>query len=79
MEKNYFKFNFFVLNLGDHCSCAYVLDKLYDKLQEIHQNPKLILVQSFMMDIFKQNWEELHLFSEYLEMMFKKEQMKVIS
>jgi hypothetical protein len=33
---------------------GHVLDTLYDKLQEIWQNPKLILVQSFMMDIMKQ-------------------------
>jgi hypothetical protein len=32
----------------------HVLDKLYDNLQKMCQNPKLILVQSFMMDIFKQ-------------------------
>jgi hypothetical protein len=56
-----------------------VLDTLYENLQSLRQNLRLILDQSFMMTIFKQYCKELPPFHEYWEIIFKKKQMKVIS
>ena len=58
-------------------SMSRVLDTLDEKLATIKANPKLILNQRFMMDIFKEYREELPEFKEYWEDTFKKRQMSV--
>lgn len=60
-------------------SMSRVLDTLDEKLATIKANPKLILNQRFMMDIFKEYREELPEFKEYWEDTFKKRQMSVVA
>jgi len=56
-----------------------VLDTLYEKLQRVCDNPRLILDQLFMIDILQEYQEELPPFNQYWETLFKKKQMRVIS
>jgi hypothetical protein len=56
-----------------------VIDTLYDALNEIKEDPGLILDPLFMMNIFKEYREKLPPFKEYRELTFKKKQMQVVA
>ena len=56
-----------------------VIDTLYSKLQDLQDNPSLILDESFMMNIFEEYRDKLPPFKEYWEMMYQRKQMKVVS
>mmetsp|Transcript_29604 Transcript_29604/g.62781 ORF Transcript_29604/g.62781 Transcript_29604/m.62781 type:complete len:567 (+) Transcript_29604:520-2220(+) len=60
-------------------SMARVIDTLREKMSAISENPKLILDETFMMDIFKVYRDELPPFKEYWDEMFTKKQMSVVA
>ena len=60
-------------------SMGRVLDTLDSKLKMIKANPKLILKERFMMDIFKRYRQELSPFQAYWDDTFKKRQMSVVA
>jgi hypothetical protein len=55
-----------------------VIDTLYIKLREIHENPSLVLNENFMMNIFEEYRNKLPPFKDYWELMYDKKQMKVV-
>ncbi len=56
-----------------------VIDTLYYKLQELQENPSLILDENFMMNIFEEYQNELPPFKENWDLMYNKKKMKVVS
>ena len=55
------------------------LDTLHSKLDEIVNNPSLILDEDFMMNIFEEYLNELSPFKKYWDFMFNKKQIKLIA
>jgi len=69
--------------LADHnwgpVSMGHVLDTLDKKLQEIQQDPKLILDETFMMSMFDEYRQKLPPFDDYWELLYKKRLMSVVA
>jgi hypothetical protein len=56
-----------------------VIDTLHDALNEIKEDPGLVLDPLYMMNIFKEYRDELPPFKEYWELTFKKKQMRIVN
>jgi hypothetical protein len=56
-----------------------VIDTLYEKMNELHKSPSLIVNNDFMMSIFNEYCLELPPFEEYWKDTFKKKHMSVVA
>jgi len=60
-------------------SMSRVIDTLYEKMNELHKSPSLIVNEGFMMSIFNEYLLELPPFEEYWKVTFEKKQMSVVA
>ena len=60
-------------------SMGRVLDSLEKAMVQISKDPKLLLDEGFMMNIFSVYQNELPPFKEYLDLMYKKKSMRVVA
>ena len=60
-------------------SMGRALDTLHESMNEIIKQPKLILDEDYMMNIFKEYIDELPPFKKYWDFMFNKKQMAVVA
>ncbi len=56
-----------------------VIDTLYEKMNELHKSPSLIVNDGFIMSIFDEYLLELLPFEEYWKVTFEKRQMSVVA
>ena len=55
------------------------IDALEEKMEQIVENPELLLDEVFMLGMFSEYQQELPPFKEYIDLTFKRKQMAVIS
>jgi hypothetical protein len=60
-------------------SMSRVIDTLYERMNELHKSPSLIVNDGFMMSIFDEYLLELPPFEEYWKVTFEKRQMSVVA
>jgi hypothetical protein len=58
---------------------AHVLDTVYRSATRIQSDPKLVLDNDFMINIFHYYCDKLPAFKEFWELIFKKKQTKAIA